>query len=256
MREALGPDRVYDVVGEILSLNLVNLPEMLRDAAYDPRRLDEYLVQIDRIDPERLRRYEEATGIALARSSVDFDAFQQANYEVEEARLMPEYVARQFLAAAEQLGVRIEPRADGLWRVEYVPASLRSERLAAVRRLGAPEESYRKITFYKEHLGQDAHVDAVLVGPGHPLYAAVDEAFNERQAALRGAAAAYVDRDATQAYRLHFLEVEIRGEGPRATGRPRSTRRSSQYARSWTAPVRRSAWSLPTRCTTWTRSPM
>lgn len=218
MREALGPDRVYDVVGEILSLNLVNLPEMLRDAAYDPRRLDEYLVQIDRIDPERLRRYEEATGIALARSSVDFSAFQQANYEVEEARLMPEYVARQFLAAAEQLGVRIEPRADGLWRVEYVPASLRSERLAAVRRMGAPEESYRKITFYKEHLAQDAHVDAVLVGPGHPLYAAVDEAFNERQAALRGAAAAYVDRDATQAYRLYFLEVEIRGEGTASDG--------------------------------------
>jgi superfamily II DNA or RNA helicase len=218
MREALGHDRVYDVVGEILSLNLVNLPEMLRDAAYDPHRLEEYLQQIDRIDPERLRRYEEATGIALARGSVDFSAFQQANYEVEEQRLMPEYVARQFLVAAETVGLRVEPRADGLWRVEYVPATLRSERLAAVRRLGAPQESYRKITFYKEHLGQDQHIDAVLVGPGHPLYAAVDEAFNERQASFRGACAAYVDSTAAEPYRLHFLEVEVRGEGRAGEG--------------------------------------
>jgi superfamily II DNA or RNA helicase len=218
MREALGHDRVYDVVGEILSLNLVNLPEMLRDAAYDPRRLDEYLGQIDRIDPERLHRYENATGIALARSSVDFSAFQQANYEVEEQRLMPEYVARQFLAAAETLGLRVAPRADGLWRVEYVPATLRSERLGAVRRLGAPQESYRKITFYKEHLAQDQHVDAILVGPGHPLYAAVDEAFNDRQTSLRGASAAYVDSTAAQPYRLHFLEVEVRGEGSAGEG--------------------------------------
>ena len=218
MREALGPNRVYDVVGEILALNQVNLPEMLREVAYDPRRLEEYLVQIDRLDPERLRRYEEATGIALARSAVDFSAFQQANYEVEEARLMPEYVARQFLAAAELVGVRVQPRADGLWRVEHVPASLRAERLAAVRRLGAAEESYRKITFYKEHLEQDAHLDAVLMGPGHPLYAAVDEALNERLASLRGAVAAYVDPSATRAYRLHFLEVEIRGEGTAADG--------------------------------------
>ena len=54
--------RVFDVIGEVLSLNDVNLPEMLSDAALDPRRLDDYLEQIDRIDPDRLKQYEEATG--------------------------------------------------------------------------------------------------------------------------------------------------------------------------------------------------
>src|SRR3990172_5342914 len=34
-------DRVFDVIGEVLSLNNVNLPEMLREAAFDPRRLDD-----------------------------------------------------------------------------------------------------------------------------------------------------------------------------------------------------------------------
>ena len=49
-------------------------------------------------------------------------------------------------------------RADGLWRIEHVRADLRSERLAAVRRLGPPDPSYRKLTFYKEHLEQDQHL--------------------------------------------------------------------------------------------------
>lgn len=217
MRNALGPGRVYDVVGEVLTLNQVNLPEMLREAAYDPRRLDEYLDQLERLDPERLRQYENMTGIALARATVDFTTFQQANYLIEEQRLMPEYVARQFLAAAEVVGLKVESRADGLWRIEHVLQALRSERLSAVRRLGPAENQYRKLTFYKEHLAQNQHLDAVLVGPGHPLYAAIDEVMNERMAVLQGGLAAFVDGTADQPYFIHFLEVEVRGEAPNSS---------------------------------------
>jgi SNF2 family DNA or RNA helicase len=216
MRDALGHERVYDVVGEILSLNQVNLPEMLREAAYDPRRLDDYLDQIDRIDPEKLRQYEQATGIALARSHVDFEAFEQANLEAEERRLMPEYVARQFLTAAAMVGLRVEPRADGLWRIEHVPQDLRSERLETVRRLGKPEATYRKVTFHKAHLDQDQHTDAVLLGPGHSLYAVVDEKLNERLADLTGACAIFTDPTTASPYRVHFFEIEIRGHSSRA----------------------------------------
>jgi hypothetical protein len=212
MRDAL-EGRVFDVIGEVLSLNDVNLPEMLRDVAYDPRRLEEYIEQIDRIDPNRLKQYEEATGIALARANVDFTGFQARNLEVEERRLMPRYVESQFVAAAREVGLRIEPRADGLWRIEHVLADLRSERLQAVQRLGKPESSYRKLTFHKRHLEQDAHLDAVLLGPGHPLYAAVDEKLNERLSALAGQVALYVDPGATAPYRLHFFEIAIRGQG-------------------------------------------
>jgi hypothetical protein len=112
----------------VLSLNDVNLPEMLREAAHDPRRLDEYLDIIGKVDPLRLMRYEQATGIALARANVDFSGFQKANVEAEERRLMPSYVEDQFIRASKEIGLRVEPRADGLWRVEHVLADLRSER--------------------------------------------------------------------------------------------------------------------------------
>lgn len=39
MKDALGEDRVYDVIGEILSLNKVDLAEILREAAYNPTGL-------------------------------------------------------------------------------------------------------------------------------------------------------------------------------------------------------------------------
>ncbi len=207
--------RVFDVIGEVLSLNDVNLTEMLREAAYDPRRLDEYIDQIDRIDPRKLQEYERATGIALARAHVDFSEFQRQNLEVEERRLMPSYVEAQFLAAAREVGMRIEQRADGLWRIDHVPADLRAERLQSVLRLGKPESSYRKITFHKQHLEQDAHVDAALMGPGHPLYAAVDERLRERLATLVGGVSVYVDPLASAPYRLHLFEIMIRGKDSR-----------------------------------------
>jgi superfamily II DNA or RNA helicase len=211
MRAVLA-DRVFDVIGEVLSLNDVNLPDMLREAAFDPRRLDDYLDQIARIDPAKLKQYEEATGIALARANVDFSAFQQANAEAEERRLMPRYVEEHFIKAAAAVGLKVEPRADGLWRIEHVLADLRSDRLEAVRKLGKPEPAYRKVTFHKEHLDQDQHLDAVLVGPGHPLYAAVDEKLNEQLAGLVGGAAVFIDELADSPYRLHFFEVAIRGQ--------------------------------------------
>ena len=211
MRDALG-DRVFDVVGEVLSLNKVNLPDMLREVAYEPRRLDDYLDTIDRIDPDLLDRYEEATGIALARGHVDFSAFAEANLEAEERRLMPRYVESHFVSAAKAVGLRTDQRADGLWRIEHVRADLRSERLEAVRRLGPPDPSYRKLTFYKEHLEQDQHLDAVLVGPGHPVYAAVDEKLNELLKDFEGQTGVFMDPLAAAPYRLHFYEITIRGQ--------------------------------------------
>jgi superfamily II DNA or RNA helicase len=211
MRSALA-DRVFDVIGEVLSLNDINLPEILREAANDPRRLDEYLDQIERVDAKRLLQYEQATGIALARANVDFSSFQTANAEAEERRLMPRYVEQHFVNAAREIGLKVEPRADGLYRVEHVLADLRSDRLTAVRRLGKPESSYRKVTFHKEHLEMDQHIDAVLIGPGHPLYSAVDERLNETLGTLTAGVGVFVDTNSEVPYKLHFFEMAIKGQ--------------------------------------------
>jgi len=211
MRQALG-GRVFDVIGLVLKLNDVNLEEMLREAAYNPRRLEEYEDRIQRIRPERLKELEEATGIAMATSHVDFGRIQQQDYCSEERRLMPEYVEAFFLKAAEVIGLQVEPRADALWRVDYVPERFRATSLPAVKRFGPPQSSYRKLTFYKEHLQQTQHLDAELLSPGHPLFAAVTDLLDQKLAHVRQAVATFLDPAAPSPYRLHFFEVQVSGE--------------------------------------------
>ncbi|MFQ5754029.1 MAG: helicase-related protein, partial [bacterium] len=211
MNEAL-EGRVFDVIGEVLSLNDVNLTEMLREAAYDPGRLDEYIDQIDKIDPKKLKEYEEATGIALARSHVDFSDFQQKNFDIEEKRLMPRYVESHFINAAKEVGLRLDSRADGLWRIEHVLAELRADRLHSISKFGKAESTYRKVTFHKHHLEHDAHIDAILMGPGQSLYEAVEEKLNEKLAPFVGQSSVFMDPMASVPYRLHFFEIAIRGK--------------------------------------------
>src|SRR5262249_44534700 len=83
---------------------------------------------------------------------------------------------------------------------------------ATVRRLGKPETSYRKGTFHKEHLEMDQHIDAVLIGPGHPLYAAVDERLNEMLSPLSAGVGAFIDTNNDVPYKLHFFEMSIKGQ--------------------------------------------
>ncbi|HDH91617.1 MAG TPA: DUF3883 domain-containing protein, partial [Candidatus Aenigmarchaeota archaeon] len=212
MRKALGSDRVYDVIGQILSLNKVDLAEILREAAYNPHRLEEYLDKIEKIDPKKLEEYEKITGIALARGYVSFEQFQKANFLVEEKRLMPEYIEKFFLKASETVGLKVEKRADGLYRIPYVPSDFRSERLNAVRKFGKPDSEYRKITFHKEDLNKDIHFDAVLLSPGHPLYAVVEEKLIEKLKHLYSKQSVLLDMNTATPYWIHYFEISIIGE--------------------------------------------
>src|SRR5205085_10381959 len=58
----------------------------------------------------------------------------------------------------------------------------------------------------------DQHIDAVLVGPGHPLYAVVDESLNFKLAEMSGQAAFFIDPLAVMPYCVHFFEMSIRGQ--------------------------------------------
>jgi hypothetical protein len=69
-------------------------------------------------------------------------------------------------------------------------------------------------------LEQDQHIDAVLVGPGHPLYAAVDEKLNQSLAHALGATAVFVDPQSAAPYRLHFFEISVKGKDSRGADVP------------------------------------
>lgn len=213
MRAAL-QGRVYDVIGDLLAVNGLDFERMMRDTLANPRRLDSSLDEIDSLSPELLKSYERDIGIAQATRNVDLTWVRERDWASEERRLMPEYVETFFLDAASKVRLRVETRADGLYRAEHVPVALRSDALASVRRLGPPEVEYRKLTFRKEHRERAEHEDAVLCSPGHPLFAAVSESLDRELESARvpGAAAAFVDPSTRSDYRIHFLVYEVLGE--------------------------------------------
>lgn len=213
IRSQLG-ERVFDVVGQLLALNDLRLEDMLREAALNPAQKDEYLGQIEQLSSEQLTQLEEATGVALAVSQVDLSWVRGTDIRSQEMRLMPEYVEKFFLRAAEREKMRVRQRADGLFAVEHVPVRLRDQHLSTARRYGVPAQEYRKLTFNKELMQREEHVDAVLLSPGHPLFAALSDRLLADLEPVQGKPAVFVDARVTENYAVHFFEVQIVSEEP------------------------------------------
>jgi superfamily II DNA or RNA helicase len=212
MREDLG-GRVYDVVGQVLSHGGLDFERLLREALLSPERVSAGEREIEALDPEAYRAYERAIGIAQATKHVDMRWVVERDWRSEERRLMPEFVERMFGRAAARVGLRLEERRDGehLMRIEHVPRAIRDDRLAAVRRLGRPQDHYLKATFRKEVRERAEHEDAVLLSPGHPLYAATLETMRERVGSARGGAAPFIAPWATSPYAIHFFTYDVHG---------------------------------------------
>src|SRR5713101_2656504 len=213
IRGQLG-DRVFDVVGQLLALNEIRLEDMLREAAINPARIEEYTGQIEQLSLEQLSQLEQATGVALATSQVDLTWVRGTDVRSQERRLMPEYVQKFFLRAAEREKLLMRPRVDGLYSIERVPARLRDQHLSTARRYDVPAQEYRKLTFDKTIQQRAEHQDAVLLSPGHPLFAALSEVLTGDLEPVQGHAAMFVDPHVTESYQVHFFEVQIISEEP------------------------------------------
>lgn len=223
IRDAIG-DRVFDVIGLLLRLHSVNLDDVLRDATYNPRLLEDYEDDIERLDETKLTEYEQATGIALAKSTVDLSRIRGADYDSEEKRLMPEFVEEFFLASAKHVGLKHARRVNpALLRIEHVPQKFRARDLVAVRQRGPSAGSYPKASFHKSELLKAENMDGDLLSPGHPLYAAVDEILNIDLRDGLGGTGRYLDPLSGEPYRLHFFEVTLEGESLGDPGEPPRT---------------------------------
>lgn len=225
MRTALG-DRVFDVIQLVLQQNKVSVEEIMREARFHPHTKDDYINQIERMTPEKLKQFEDDTGIALATRQVDLGRVRPDDHLSEERRLMPGYIHDFFKQAAEFTGLRVEERNNGMLYIEHVLEKFRSHQLETAKR-GLPQTSYRKLTFNKRDLKTSAGSDAELLSPGHPLFSAVNEVLLNKLAPIYGQAALFYDRLAQQPYRIHFFEVRLDGLKP---GRGAATQTQPVYA--------------------------
>jgi superfamily II DNA or RNA helicase len=172
IRAAYGSDRVFDVIGEILAG--VSLKDLIVDAIAKRRSLDEIIASIERVtDEEAIRRLQEAALVSLATRHIDLRGILGDQERARENRLVPEYVEAFFQRACRFLGIPLERRQDGAWRIERVPYEIRNVPREFKLRYGEVYSEYRRFTFDKAKAQREG---AEFVAPGHPLLEAVIEA--------------------------------------------------------------------------------
>jgi len=216
IKDSLGSDRVFDLIGEVLFGK--SLKDLIMNAIANPRTMDDILKDFERIaDEEAVNRVKEASLEALATKHIDLTRILGEQRRARENRLIPEYVEEFFKRAAEVLGIRIEKREDlsasqtrqagGLWRIVSVPFEIRDQPYEFKMKFGEVQREYVKISFDKEKAFK---TQAEFVAMGHPLLEAVVDTILARYAQSAEDGATFVDPEGKMDGIIWFLETEIR----------------------------------------------
>lgn len=189
MRDDLGNDLVYDIIGDLLSS--AELAQLLQQAVVNRQSLDEIRASITELvdTNEQRRRLEAALMDALAKDALNtetLEALRERDRIAREQRLVPEYIqdfveqAFNTLAAEYNYVPRIQRRNDAadVWRIDNVPAPIRQAAPAGY----TIDSSYPRLVFKRELLEQ--HPLAEFVAPGHPLFVALLNLVRERYGSL------------------------------------------------------------------------
>ncbi len=174
MRKALGSDRVYDVIGEIMSAP--KFDSLMKDWLAKRRTMTEILAEIDlQTDEKQVARIRaDMDDKALGSRYIDLSKLDADRQKSKEHRLMPEYIEKFFVEAYRSFGGTIAPAKDkGVWTINRVPPDLRKLPEAMERRFGKVGQTYPLVTFDKELTVGYSELE--FLGPGHPLFEGVVE---------------------------------------------------------------------------------
>ncbi len=208
IRDELGSDQVFDVVGEVFPSNL--LEKLFREMYAQRTALPDIEARIvQEVDAGRFRRITDSTLEGLAKRELNLGALVGKSAEARERRLVPEVIEDFFKEAGPIAGVtpRLVQKDGHVYRIGRLPRPLvtRGEQLEP--RFGKLGREYAKVVFDKALLATD--VTAEWVTPGHPLFEAVrDEAADSVADDLRRGAV-FLDLNTSAPYRLDVFAAAI-----------------------------------------------
>ena len=217
MRVALGSDRVFDIIGEMLPGT--SLDELLREAIFSQRRIEDIEQHIEAVDESSMRRtLDEVFLTGLATRHIDYAGLRRESLEAAENRLVPEYVGDYFRRAFRRLKGTVEPRGE-LFTVRSVPFPVRQwgQNYRFKTTYGQLFREYRRITFDKQLARR--HAEAEFVAPGHPLLEAVNETILTEFNHGEGSYAIFGDPESRRKGVFWFLEGAISDGSGRTAGR-------------------------------------
>lgn len=173
IRNALGTDKVFDVIGEIFYGK--RLYQLVIEAAANARDISEILKEIEiKVDEEYIAKVKDALGESLATKFIDYTRIKEMALKAKEYRLIPEYTEAFFVKAFGRAGGKIAKIGE-FYRIDSIPYEIRkiAEEIPFRNTWGVLARRYPKITFDKDVAM--LHSDAEFVSFGHPLFEAVLE---------------------------------------------------------------------------------
>ncbi|MBN1306183.1 MAG: DUF3883 domain-containing protein [Anaerolineales bacterium] len=173
MREALGSDRVFDIISDIIPGS--RLDELMKEAIFSQRRMEEIEDFIEVIDETTVQQTLDRIFLtSLATRHIDYTSIRKETLLAEENRLVPEYVQDYFLRTFNSLGGKIVQR-ENVFNINSVPFILRhwNDNYAFKTLYGTIFREYKRVTFNKSFAR--SHSDTEFIAPGHPLLEAINE---------------------------------------------------------------------------------
>jgi superfamily II DNA or RNA helicase len=209
IRQALGSDKVFDVMGEVLYGK--NLAQLLLEAAANARSLDEILAELDiRVDEDYIAHVKENLGESLATRYIDYTRIREMADRAREYRLIPEYTQAFFKKAMEAAGGKVHDREGGFLAVDSIPFEVRriAEEDGFKKRHGLLQRRYPIVAFDKELARW--HAQAEFVSFGHPLFEALLAWVEQKLAGSLSRGAVFTDPDGRMDGVLLFYEGDVR----------------------------------------------
>lgn len=207
---ALGTDKVFDCIGEVLSDK--NLADMLSDAASNARNLDDILKNLDiEVNEEYISGVKDNLGESLAVHYIDYTRIKEMEQEAREHRLIPEYTENFFLKAFTKAGGKLKKKKDGSVGTGPIPFEIRkiAEEEDFRRSYGEIlKKGYRSITFDKEQAFKDSSLE--FISFGHPLFEAVMIWIEKNFSTLLLNGSSFIDPDGKLDGYILFYEGEIK----------------------------------------------
>lgn len=178
IKEALGSDKVFDVLGDLIQGR--GLAQIMVDAAAGARGMEEILKDIEiKVDREYIQRVRDNLGESLATRYIDYTRIKERADQAREYRLIPEYTEAFFKRAFEVLEGKWTPKTmkefpqGSFLSIDSIPFPLKQI---------ADEETFRRehivlqkrfplATFDKEAAMRVSQAE--FISFGHPLFEAL-----------------------------------------------------------------------------------
>ncbi len=175
IRDKLGSDRVFDIIGEIFEGK--NLSQLIADAITNARTMEEILKELD-IEPneENIEKIKNYLGESLATRFIDYTRIRENAEKAKEYKLIPGYVEEFFKRAYKKVGGKFREIKGGFIAIDDpIPYDIRkiAEDIEFKNKYGLLMKKYPKVTFDRDIAFKNP--DAEFISFGHPLFEALLE---------------------------------------------------------------------------------